>query len=259
MQDCKNPIGRVHSIETLGALDGPGLRYIVFLQGCPLRCRYCHNPDSWETDTGTLTTVDEQVDDILRYKSYLTGGVTISGGEPLFQADFVAALIHACHERGGLHCAVDTSGAMDPASVSNAVDAADLILLDIKAFDDQTALSLCGTDTKNAWNLLAYCEQTKKPVWIRHVLVPGETVFEKNSNGDIFLTEKEFLDGNPQITEGAARLAKYACIERIDLLPFHKLGEFKWENMGIPFTLKDTPEPLESTAVWAARAFARQE
>lgn len=256
MQECENPIGRIHSVETLGALDGPGLRYVVFLQGCPLRCQYCHNPDTWNPNAGTLTTAEEQAGDILRYRSYLTGGLTISGGEPLMQADFVLALMQACHRLAGMHCAVDTSGAIDLAVSSKAIDEADLILLDIKAFDDQTALKLCGADTANAWKLLEYCETSNKPVWIRHVLVPGETIFERDEEGHFFSREDDFLAANPQLAKGAARLSKYSCIERVDLLPFHKMGEFKWDEMGIPCALKDTPEPQDTSIERAGRIFS---
>lgn len=256
MQKCNQITGRVHSVETLGALDGPGLRYIVFMQGCPLRCGYCHNPDTWDTEGGVLTTPEEQVTDILRYRSYLSGGVTVSGGEPLLQPEFVCALFRECHLRGGLHCAVDTSGAIPLSVCSSAVDEADMILLDIKAFDDATALSLTGSDTKNAWSLLDYCEQKKKPVWIRHVLVPGKTLFDRDASGKLISSEEAFLDANPMLCSGAKRLAQYSCIERTDLLPFHKMGEFKWEELGIKCLLRETQEPGDAAVEWSRKLFA---
>jgi pyruvate formate lyase activating enzyme len=258
-KDCPeskgNREGRVHSVETLGALDGPGLRYIVFLQGCKLRCQYCHNPDSWDLSAGTVTTAAEQADDILRYIKYLSGGLTVSGGEPLLQPDFVCALFRECHNRAGLNCAIDTSGAVPLESCIDAVREADMILLDIKAFDDITAKVLTGSDTKNAWELLEYCEKEKKPVWIRHVLVPGKTVFEKDKNNSIYDNGKDFLKANPQLVNGAARLSKYKCIKQIDLLPFHKMGEYKWEKMGMTNKLKETDEPSDETVEWSRKIF----
>lgn len=256
MQSCNNVQGRIHSIETLGALDGPGLRYIVFMQGCRLRCQYCHNPDSWDINGGTLTTVEEQVTDILRYRNYLSGGVTVSGGEPLLQPDFVYELFRECHARAGLHCAVDTSGAVPLDQCFNAYREADMILLDIKAFDDITARELTGSDTGNARAMLDACEADGKPVWIRHVLVPGRTLFETDASGKIFTGEEDFKKANPQLSAGAAWLSRYKCIERIDLLPFHKMGEFKWEEMGIDFRLKEIPEPSDTALEWSRKLFS---
>ena len=255
MLSCSDMQGRIHSIETLGALDGPGLRYIVFMQGCRLRCQYCHNPDSWDPNGGTPVTVEEQVTDILRYRNYLSGGVTVSGGEPLLQPDFIYALFRQCHSRANLHCAIDTSGAVPLENCIQAVREADMILLDIKAFDDSTAKDLTGSDTQNAWNMLEYCEAAAKPVWIRHVLVPGKTLFERNSLDTLYNNEEEFLAANPGMREGAARLAGYTCVQRIDLLPFHKMGEFKWDALGVDCKLKDTPEPSDQMVKWCRKLF----
>lgn len=257
MQSCNNVQGRIHSIETLGALDGPGLRYIIFMQGCRLRCQYCHNPDSWAMSGGTLTTVEEQVTDILRYRNYLSGGVTVSGGEPLLQPDFVYELFRECHARAGLHCAIDTSGAVPLDLCSNAFQEADMILLDCKAFDEKTAIELTGYDTVNARAMLEACEAVSKPVWIRHVLVPGKTLFERDASGALFADEKDFLEANPQLISGSAWLSRYKCIQRIDLLPFHKMGEFKWEEMGIPCMLKEISEPSDMAVEWSRKLFFR--
>jgi len=254
MQSSDTVKGRIHSIETLGALDGPGLRYVIFMQGCNLRCQYCHNPDTWDPGKGSMTTVEEQTADILRYKNYIRG-VTISGGEPLLQHAFVQALIHECHSRAGLHCAVDTSGTVPLSACIDAVEEADMILLDIKAFDDGAAKDLTGFDTRNAWELLDYCEQNKKPVWIRHVLVPGRTLFERDASGELFTSEEDFLEANRMLRDGAQKLARYKCIERVDLLPFHKMGEFKWDELGIQCQLKETPEPDDSTVEWSRKLF----
>ena len=146
--------GYVHSIETLGAVDGPGLRFVLFLQGCPLRCKFCHNPDTWRTEGGEEYTVEEMVSKILRYKNYIkSGGVTISGGEPLRQAEFCLALTRALHEEG-IHVAIDTSGIYCEGTALEAALEADLILLDIKSFDSDKAKALTGFSTDHAWQLL---------------------------------------------------------------------------------------------------------
>lgn len=252
MQKCNAVSGRVHSVETLGALEGPGLRFVVFLQGCPIRCAYCHNPDTWEMDAGKLISAKDQVQEILRYKNYLSGGVTISGGEPLAQAEFTRSLIDECHIHH-LHTAIDTSGAVPLSLCRDAVTAADLILLDIKSFDREKAQSLCGIDMSHTWAILDYCQLSGKPVWIRHVLVPGITVMEKSATGKPLEKEEDFLIENAELVEGIKRLKTYSCIEKIELLPFHKLGEFKWENLSIPFPLHDVDEPSEHVIGWCRK------
>ena len=289
--------GYVHSVETLGAVDGPGLRFVLFLQGCPLRCKFCHNPDTWRFEGGEETTVDEMVKKILRYKTYIrSGGVTISGGEPLRQADFVLALTRALHDVG-IHVAIDTSGIYCEGTALEAALEADLILLDIKAFDPSLAKTLTGFSTEHAWRLLEARQQAGagagacskdaggdagadgaragsagvpgahgKPVWIRHVLVPGITLIdkkgdsafreEKRQSGEPFETEEEWRAANSMLLDGLRSLAPYSCIERIDLLPFHKMGEFKYEELHLPYELKETEEPSEQVIEWAERALA---
>lgn len=241
--------GYVHSIETLGALDGPGLRYVLFMQGCPFRCGYCHNPDTWEVNVGREVTVREQFEDILRYRNYLSGGVTISGGEPLAQPGFVAALLEKCHE-SGIHVAIDTSGGMPLSGIEPLVREADLILLDIKAFNREKALELSRIDTDHAWALLDFRQSVEKPVWIRHVLVPGRTLFEKDDKGNLIMGQEEFFRQNQELVLGIRRLKSYSCVERIDLLPFHKMGEHKWEELGVAYTLADIDEPAEHVIAW---------
>ena len=273
--------GYVHSVETLGAVDGPGLRFVLFLQGCPLRCKFCHNPDTWRTEGGEETTVDEMVRRILRYRTYIkSGGVTISGGEPLRQAEFCLALIHTLHEEG-IHVAIDTSGIYCEGVAYEAAMEADLLLLDIKSFDREKAIRLTGFPTDHAWAILDAREKAKKPVWIRHVLVPGITLIDKKSspdsaekaqekalektlekdapidkkNGDsAFATEEEWRTANVELLDGLRRLNDYSCIERVDLLPFHKMGEFKYEELHLPYELKDTEEPSEQVIEWAENA-----
>ena len=220
--------GRVHSYETFGAVDGPGIRFIVFLQGCPLRCLYCHNPDSWDSAAGTETTVDEIVEKVMAYKGFYKngGGVTFSGGEPMMQHEFVYEVICALKERG-IHTAIDTSGIIPLDLCKKTVDAADMLLLDIKSFDEALSRRITGSDVclQREKELLDYCEAQGKRVWIHHVVVPGLTMDED------------------KLRDLADFLAGYSCIERIEPLPFHKLGEHKWEE-GC-YTLSATEQPTK--------------
>jgi pyruvate formate lyase activating enzyme len=242
-------MGRIHSVETLGALEGPGLRYVLFMQGCPFRCGYCHNPDTWDVHSGYDISVGEQLKDILRYRNYLSGGVTISGGEPLMQPEFVAALLEKCRAEG-IHSAIDTSGGVPHEGVSEAIRAADLILLDIKAFSRQKAEALCRIDTDRTWGLLDYCQSIGKKVWIRHVLLPGVTLIERDDAGILFADRALFLQANSELVEGIERLKKYSCVQKIELLPFHKMGEHKWKDLGLPYAFFDVDEPAGHVIAW---------
>ena len=231
-------VGRIHSVETFGALDGPGIRYVLFLQGCPLRCAYCHNPDTWEITKENSKTAAQAVEDILRYANFISsGGVTLSGGEPLLQPDFCREVIELCHQHG-LHCAIDTSGSLPLTQCQTAVNAADLLLLDIKALDPDVCQELTGKDNRNALALLNYCEVTGKPVWIRHVLVPGVTLIRE------------------RLEALADFLLAYSCVTRVELLPFHKMGEYKWETMGMKSPLSGTEEPSPEGIAMAREIFA---
>lgn len=226
--NIKSVSGYVHSVETFGAVDGPGIRYVVFVQGCPLRCMYCHNPDSWKMNGGTKTTSAKVVADISKYLSFIkNGGVTISGGEPLAQCEFVADIIKRC-KKLNLHTAVDTSGFAPLEKAQIVIDSADLILLDIKADNEEFYKKITGQSGNYALAILDYCEKIMKPVWIRHVVVPELTL---NKDRLILLAEK---------------LAPYKCIEKVELLPFHKMGEYKWEEIGADYQLKDTLSPTKS-------------
>lgn len=215
--------GYLHSVETFGTVDGPGIRYVAFLQGCPLRCAYCHNPDSWAFNINREIDSAELVTDVLRYRSFL-GGLTLSGGEPLAQPAFTADVIRRAKAEG-LHTAIDTSGAIAVAHCQDAVDLADLILLDIKHIDPEKCRDITGQDNSNALRLLQYCEDTGKPVWIRHVVVPGMS------------------DDFDALEQLAAFLSHFQCVERIEILPFHKMGEFKWQELGLEYRLGDVPTP----------------
>lgn len=232
--------GRIHSLETFGAVDGPGVRFVVFLQGCPLRCRFCHNPDTWNPTEGTEMTAEELTEQIASYRNFIrNGGVTISGGEPLLQPEFVRALLEQCRAIG-LHTAVDTSGGVPLSRAKPVVDAADLLLLDIKDIDPEDCRSLTGQDNRSALTILDYCEQTGKPVWIRHVLIPGLTLRED------------------KLVRLAKKLSAYQCIQKVELLPFHKMGEYKWDQLNRPYTLAETPAPDQEELCRAKEIFRLQ-
>lgn len=232
--------GYIHSIETFGAVDGPGIRYVLFFQGCPLKCLYCHNPDTWfcdEAQQGMETDSAKAVEEILPYRGFFkSGGVTLSGGEPLLQAPFAADILRRL-QREGIHTAIDTSGAIPLDASRDALSLACLVLLDIKALDTKLCRRLTGQGNENALATLHYLHAIGKPVWIRHVLLPGYTL-EPNA-----------------LEELADYLTPYENIEKVELLPFHKMGEYKWKEMGYPYSLAPTPEPSEDEVRMARSIF----
>ncbi len=231
-------MGRVHSIESFGAVDGPGVRFVLFLQGCPLQCRYCHNPDSWDPAYGKKMSSDEVMREILSYRNFIkNGGVTISGGEPFLQAQFVQTILEACREHG-VHTAVDTAGSIPLSACQDAIDKADMLLLDIKDIDSEDCKLLTGRGNENALAMLDYCEQTKKTVWIRHVILPGYTLNED------------------KLERLAAKLQHYTCIEKVELLPFHKLGEYKWDVLEREYLLRDVQPPTKEEMERVKRIFS---
>lgn len=224
---AKTVYGYIHSVESFGAVDGPGVRFVVFMQGCPLRCLYCHNPDTRRLDTGNRVTAQELFTQILEYKSFIkSGGVTFSGGEPLVQAEFLTEVIKLCRGEG-IHTAVDTSGGVPLAAAKTAIAAADLLLLDIKDIDTEGCITLTGKSNTDAFDILNYCEYIEKPVWIRHVVVPKYTMKE----------EKYHRMGRI--------LSWYHCIERLELIPFHKMGEYKWEFEDTAYMLHEIGSPAD--------------
>lgn len=217
--------GYIHSVETFGAVDGPGIRYVLFMQGCPLRCLFCHNPDSWKIKSGMQKTVNQVVKDVLQYKSFIkSGGVTISGGEPLLQLKFVYKLTKALH-RQHINVAIDTAGSIPINSTKKVIKESDMLLLDIKSLDKEMNKTITGIDNKNNLDTLNYCESIQKPVWIRHVILPNYTL------------------NYEQLENLAKFLSNYNCVRRIDLLPFHKMGEFKWKNLNYDYKLYDIEPP----------------
>jgi pyruvate formate lyase activating enzyme len=232
--------GTIHSIETFGTLDGPGIRYVLFLQGCSLRCRFCHNPDTWAMGGKPTSDSDSVVKDILTYRSFIkNGGVTLSGGEPLRQSEFALDIIRKCKQEG-LHTALDTAGAVPLERSREVIEAADLILLDIKSLDDKQCFSLTGQGNANTLATLDYCEKIGKPVWLRHVLVPQWTL------------DKQRLE------KLAIFLKGYSCIEKVELLPYHNMGQYKWEQLNLDYSLKDIPEPNDEELSMAENVFKDQ-
>ena len=233
MKNC----GRIHSYESFGTLDGPGIRFVLFLQGCPCRCIYCHNPDTWQEDSGILTRTDEIVEKIEKCRNYLErGGVTLSGGEPLLQSEFCVDLLTRLKE-AGFHTAIDTSGCIPIAQSFQAIDLADMLLLDIKSHVDDIHKKITGISNKNTIATLEYCEKTNKDVWIRHVLIPAITLVDEHVAG-----LAKFLN-------------RFSCIKRTDLLPFHKGGEYKWEKLNMKSPLADTAEPTKSEVELANKIY----
>lgn len=221
--------GWVHSVETGGSVDGPGLRYVLFLAGCPLRCLYCHNPDTRHMHDGTPTPSDEVVADIATYADFLKrahGGVTISGGEPLVQPEFCAAVFRGAKALG-LHTALDTSGFLGSHADDHLLADVDLVLLDIKAFKESTYRRVTGAPLRPTLEFAERLSLLNKPIWLRFVLVPGLT------------------DDLAEIGGLADFAAGLGVVERVDVLPFHKMGEFKWRELGLPYQLADTEPPSD--------------
>lgn len=231
MNQCNDKItGRIHSFQSLGTVDGPGIRSVIFMQGCPLRCVCCHNPDTWDFAGGEVSGADELCEKVLRYKSYFgsQGGVTVSGGEPLMQARFLTELFKKL-KRYGVHTALDTSGCVLDESTKELLQYTDLVLLDFKYTNPDDYLKYTKMEMSMAREFLQYLEEIKKPTWIRYVLIPS------------------LNDTDEEVGEMFKLREKYSCIEKIELLPFRKLCLEKYEEMGIEFPLKNTPEAKQST------------
>ena len=226
--------GYVHSFQSLGAVDGPGLRFVVFLQGCPLRCCYCHNPDTWQASQGQRLLPSQVAARALRYRSYLRhGGVTLTGGEPLWQPRFAAELF-ALLQAQGLHTALDTSGVGDLEAAAAVLRHTDLALVDVKFLTEEDYLRHTGGRLCQVRAFLDLCLRQNVPIWARHVVVPGLT------------------DGQEHLRRLLAFLAPYSNLQKIELLPFRKLCLEKYDALGIPFPLREVPE-MDQAGVDALR------
>lgn len=224
--------GFVHSIESFGSVDGPGIRFLIFLQGCPMRCQFCHNPDSWKTGVGEEWYADDLLDKAERFRSYWgdNGGITVSGGEALLQIDFLLELFEKAHQRG-INTCLDTSAQLFTQKgvffekFERLMQVTDTILLDIKHIDDEEHRKLTRHSNQNILDCARYLSDIKKPVWIRHVLIPGIT------DKDEYLVQlRDFLKTLDNI-------------QRIDVLPYHTMGIYKYEKLGIDYPLKEINPP----------------
>lgn len=237
-------IGKIHSFESFGAADGPGVRFIVFLHGCPLRCVYCHNPDTWANEKPAMEFLPEEVlKRALRYRDYWgeKGGITLSGGEPLLQAEFVAELFELAHAEGVTTC-LDTSGASfrrGDAAIERLISVTDTVLLDIKAFDSKLHREVTGADNSQILDFARYLSEKGVSTWIRRVIVPGLT------------------DGEDDLKKTGEFISSLKNIERIEVLPYHDFGVEKWRNLGIKYPLEGVP-PADEAAVQRARKFIMQ-
>ena len=248
----------IHSLESFGTVDGPGIRFVVFLQGCPMRCLYCHNPDTWQlqpsflapSPSGTpapreangagLWTPSQLLEEVLKYRNFIrTGGVTCSGGEPLMQAKFVEEFFRLCKAEG-LHTCLDTSGVYFNEQVKQTLEQCDLVMLDIKTLDDELHPRLTGHSRRHNQELLDYLEQTGKPFWIRHVVVPG------------------LNDDEAHLMAVANHLKHYTHLECVEILAYHTMGEVKYEKLGIPYPLKGVPDLPRERAQAIKEMFRRE-
>ena len=220
--------GRVHSIQSMGTLDGPGVRFVVFLQGCPLRCKCCHNPDTWDTRGGTAYTAEQLVKKAARYKEYFgkDGGVTVSGGEPLLQAEFVEEFFTLCHEKG-INTCLDTSGYLISPAVQNLLKVTDRVLLDIKYSSDQLYLKNVGCSIKMPLEFLNLLDKMNIPTTVRQVIIPT------------------INDNKEQILQLKNLISNKKVVDKIELLPFKKICQVKYDNLKMDFPFKDIPTPTK--------------
>jgi len=225
--------GYIHSKESFGTLDGPGIRYVLFMQGCPMRCLYCHNPDTWDMRSGTEVEVDEIIKEYKNNKGfYRGGGITVTGGEPLVQIDFVTELFKTC-KKNGIHTCIDTSGitfSESPSSIEKfdtLMEYTDLVMLDIKHIDKESHKALTCRDNDNILAFAKYLYEKRVKVWIRYVLVPGYT------------------DGEEALLGLADFISPLKNIRAIEVLPYHTMGKHKYESLGIPYRLEGVPTPTK--------------
>lgn len=225
--------GRVHSFETFGTLDGPGIRFVMFMQGCPLRCIYCHNRDTWDVHGGKEYTSDEIINEMKKYMDYIrlsSGGITVSGGEPTLQAEFVTEVFMKCREIN-IHTALDTSGFVSIDKVKSLLQYTDLILLDLKHAVEEKHIQITGVSNSKIMEFAEFTKELGIPLWIRYVLVPGYT------------------DSKEDLELAAAIIKKLGNVVKVEVLPYHSMGAFKWKACGEDYPLESlntpTPEQVE--------------
>ena len=234
--------GRIHSVETFGTVDGPGIRYIVFTQGCPLRCLYCHNRDTWDPKGGKEVTVEEIIQDVEKYITFIqhsNGGITVTGGEPTLQPAFVTALFKRCKALG-IHTALDTSGFVDLDKVGELLTYTDLVLLDIKQAIAHKHKALTGVEMQKIQTFARHLSDENMPVWIRYVLITGYT------------------DGDDDLEAAAGFISSLNNVEKIEVLPYHAMGEYKWGEMDEKFRLEGVKPPSAEAVEKATKILNRQ-
>lgn len=216
-------IARIHSMESFGTVDGPGIRFVLFLQGCHLKCKYCHNRDTWDINGGEEKTLEEIIEKIKNYKNYITisgGGVTVTGGEPLLQVKFLIELFKTL-KKENIHTCIDTAGMVDITDdIKELLQYTDLVLLDIKHIDDEKCKNLVGVSNKKELEFARYLSDNNIKMWIRQVLVPGYTDDEKD-----LLKLKEFI-------------GTLKTVEKVQILKYHSMGKYKWEKLGLKYSLE---------------------
>lgn len=225
-------IGKIHSLESFGTVDGPGIRFVTFLHGCPLRCKYCHNPDTWGVDAEVKYrwTPQQLFDEVMRYKNFIkSGGVTLTGGEPLMQPDFCREFFRLCRE-AGVHTAIDTAASVVNEKTLSVLDYTDLVLLDIKALNPDLCKLVSGSNGRNALRFLDELERRGIETWIRHVVVPGLT------------------DDDAALDELYDYVRRYKVVTKIEWLPYHTMGVFKYKDLGVTYPL-DGVEPLSAERI----------
>lgn len=220
-------VGRIHSFETFGTLDGPGIRFVVFMQGCPLKCLYCHNRDTWDVNGGRQYTTGQVIDELKKFMNYIRfsgGGITVSGGEPTLQPAFVAELFKSCRELN-IHTVLDTNGHTDVASLGRLLEYTDLVLLDIKHIRDEKHRIITGVSFDKTEKFARHVSDIGIPLWIRYVLVPGFT----DSEEDLYQTS-EFIKS-------------LINVQKVEVLPYHSMGAYKWEKLGEAYPLAGIEGP----------------
>ena len=230
--------GYIHSFESFGTKDGPGIRFVLFLQGCPLRCLYCHNVDTWNLkDKKYMMTADNVMKEILKVKGFIkSGGVTVSGGDPLLQPEFLTELFKLCKENG-IHTAVDTSGYIFNEKIKKMLEYVDLVLLDIKHINPVKYKEITSVKLENTLKFAEYLSDIGKPVWIRYVLIPGYT------------------DNENDLNKWAEYVSGLKNVERVEILPFHQMGGDKWDQVGREYKLKEVQTPLPHDVKRAEKIF----
>lgn len=229
--------GYIHSIESCGTVDGPGIRFVIFMQGCPMRCLYCHNPDTWETGAGEKTTAGALLSQYEKCRNFTKGGITVTGGEPLLQIDFVTELFKAAKKQN-IHTCIDTSGITyteGSKKFDELIKYTDLVMLDIKHIDPARHKALTGRDNKNILKFAKYLDDNNIPIWIRHVVVPNVTDDEK-----YLFKLGEFI-------------GSLKNVKALDVLPYHTMGKAKYDELGIKYLLEGV-EPMSKEGALKARA-----